>query len=386
MGKTMIYMNNAATTFPKPQEVVNAVNSYLIAPPSHSERSGIEKESEDFIFNTREKLAELFNVPKAEQIVFTSGSTEALNIALKGLPLEGGHVVSTKIEHNSVIRPLMMMKEEGKIGLDFVDCDDKAYVPPENIERAIRPDTRAVVVNHCSNVTGQVLDIKAIAEIAHKNDCYFIVDASQSAGALPIDVVDMDIDFMAFTGHKSLYGMPGIGGLYIREGMKPRPLKVGGTGILSEVLTQPEGMPIFYEAGTPNLPGIVSLRAGVQWVLERGIDAICDHKKRQLGRIMEELEPIEEITVYNNMDDHSSCTVFCFNIKNLVPEEVNYVLESSYDISVRSGLHCAPLLLEALGVHPWGTVRASPSFFTKDEEIEKFIDAIKDIVKTMVRR
>ena len=203
----MIYMNNAATTFPKPQEVVNAVNSYLIAPPSHSERSGIEKESEDFIFNTREKLAELFNVPKAEQIVFTSGSTEALNLALKGLPLE----------------------EEGKIEVDFVDCDDKAYVPPENIERAIRPETRAVVVNHCSNVTGQVLDIKAIAEIAHKNDCYFIVDASQSAGALPIDVVDMDIDFMAFTGHKSLYGMPGIGGLYIREGMNPRPLKVGGT-------------------------------------------------------------------------------------------------------------------------------------------------------------
>lgn len=381
----MIYLNNAATSYPKPKEVQDAVMASFSGPLVHASRTGLEREDDDIVYLCRARLADLFNIEDPLHIVFTSGSTEALNLAIKGLPLAGGNVVITAIEHNSVIRPLKTLEKEGKITITVVECDRTGYVEPQQIAEAIRDDTRAVVVNHCSNVTGAVLDIKEIAKIAHSAGAYFIVDASQSAGTVPIDCKNWDIDLLAFTGHKSLFGMQGIGGLYIKEGIELKPLKVGGTGILSELLLQPEGFPIHYEAGTPNTPGIISLYAGVQFVLQTGLDKIIEHKKKLYQILFDELENHPDIEIYSPKE-HTSYSNFCFNIKGMVPEEVGYVLEVSFDIWVRTGLHCAPLILPYLGVEPWGTVRASHSYFTTEEEIYKFVNSVKKITEIPKRK
>ncbi len=374
----MIYLNNGATSFPKPQSVIEAMNESLINPVTHAARTGLERELDDKVYLTRKSLAELLNVSDPLQVILTSGSTEALNLVISGLDLKGKHVVSTGIEHNSVIRPLKTLEREGVLSVDFVPCDQNAYVSPEQIEEAMRDETKLVVVNHSSNVTGTILDLQAIAKIAHTHNAYFLVDASQSAGAVPIDFDGWDIDFLAFTGHKSLYGVQGTGGLIMKKGIEIRPLKVGGTGILSEVLYQPEGMPIYYESGTPNTPGIVALGAGVDWVLETGIEKIHSHKKKLFEMAYSALSKIEGIKLFNNADNiaYSSIT---FTMEGMTPEECGYMLDSSYDILVRTGIHCAPLLLGPLGVEPWGTIRASHSYFTTEQEMEHFINAITEI-------
>lgn len=374
----MIYLNNAATSFPKPKQVQEDVLSSFNYPLVSASRTGFEREDDDIIYLCRKQLAKLFNIEDPLHIVFTSGSTEALNLAIRGLNLEGGNVVSTAIEHNSVIRPLKTLEKEGKISITFVECDKNGYVYPEAIKETIRDDTRAVVVNHCSNVTGTVIDVKRITEIVHSAGALIIVDASQSAGTVPIDCKGWEIDLLAFTGHKSLFGLQGIGGLYIRNGIKLKPLKVGGTGILSKVLLQPEGFPIHFEAGTPNTPGIISLNAGVKFILETGLEKIIEHKKRLYSILFNELKDWNNIEIYSS-PTNTSYSNFCFNINGLPPEEVGYVLENSFDIVVRTGIHCAPLIMKYLGVEPWGTVRASHSFFTTEDEIRKFIEAIKKI-------
>ena len=382
----MIYFNNAATSYPKPKAVFDAVNDYFNNPTCHSARTGLEVDEDDKAASARQKLAKLFNVQDFNQIVFTSGSTEALNLAINGIGLKkGDHVVSTAIEHNSVIRPLKHLERDNGVEVDFVECDEFTYVEPSKIESAIKPNTKAVVVNHSSNVTGSILDLKEITKIAHKHGAIIIVDASQSAGNIPIDISGWDIDLLSFTGHKSLYGIQGIGGLCLKKGLNVKPLKVGGTGVKSEVLTQPTEMPLYYEAGTPNNPGIVSLDAGVGYILEKGIDVLIQRKVDIVKSIIKEFESYPEIDIYTR-GDHNSYVNFCFNIKGMVPEEVGYVLDSSYDITVRTGLHCAPLILKPLGVYPWGTVRVSPSSFTTDSEVDKFIEAIKETVKTFVRK
>jgi cysteine desulfurase family protein len=374
----MIYLNNSATSFPKPSPVIEAMNKSIINPVTHAARTGLERELDDKVYLTRKSLAKLFNVSDPLQIVFTSGSTEALNLVISGLDLKGKHVVSTGIEHNSVIRPLKTLERDGVLFVDFVSCDENAYVSPEQIKEAMRDETRLVVVNHTSNVTGTILDLPAIVKIAHDNDAYFLVDASQSAGAVPIDFEGWDIDFLAFTGHKSLYGVQGTGGLVMKKGIDVRPLKVGGTGILSEVLYQPEGMPIYYESGTPNTPGIAALGAGVDWVLETGLEKIHSHKKKLFEMAYSALSQIEGIKLLNNTSDitYSSIT---FTMEGMTPEECGYMLDSRYDILVRTGIHCAPLLLRPLGVEPWGTIRASHSYFTTEEEMTQFINAVTEI-------
>ncbi len=380
----MIYFNNTATSYPKPEIVTEAVKAYLNRPPLHSSRTGIEHDGDDIINTCRKNIAKILNAQSPEQIVFTSGSTEALNLVIRGLDFSGGHIISTSIEHNSVIRPLKTLESEGLISVDFVPCDKYGYVKANWIVEAIRPDTKAIVVNHCSNVTGSIIDLDELSKIAKNNDLILIVDASQSAGLVPIDVDSWNIDYLAFTGHKNLFGLPGIGGLYMKKTLELKPLKTGGTGIKSEILLQPKSMPLYYEAGTPNMPGIVSLEAGSRFVIETGLEKIASHKASMVKYMIDELSQFEEIVIYTSLENNSLSN-FCFNIEGLVPEEVNYILESSYDIHVRSGLHCAPLLLDYLEVKPWGTVRASPSYFTQEWEIEKFINAIKEIVQIFVR-
>ncbi len=377
----MIYLNNSATSYPKPRQVIDAVIRNISSPPSHGARSGLGHAAGDVVSECREKLAKLFNAGDPDKIVFTSGSTESLNLVINGLKLKDAHVVSTVIDHNSVVRPLMTKKNAGEIEVDFVGCDSNGYVEPSKIAEAVRGNTKAIVVNHCSNVTGSILNIKEIARIAHVNNCVLIVDASQSAGALPIDVTNCDTDFLAFTGHKNLFGLQGTGGLYMKNPLTIEPLKVGGTGTKSDVLTQPFEMPIYYEAGTRNQPGIAALNAGVGFVLDKGVDNIGKHKAGIVTRMMDELRDVPGIKIYTTIENNCLQN-FTFNIDKMVPEEVNYILESSYDIHVRSGIHCAPLMQSHIGTRPWGTVRASPSFFTTDEEIDKFISAVMEIART----
>lgn len=375
----MIYLNNAATSFPKPKEVTAAINDYLQFPPFHSGRVGFEMQAEDVITACRQKLAQLFNADNSDNIIFTSGATESLNLAILGLNLVGSHVITTAIEHNSVLRPLKTLERDGDIELAIVDCDQYGFVKPSDIADRIKRNTKAIIVNHCSNVTGSVLDLKNISDIAHSVNAFFIVDASQSAGVVPIDVHADGIDILAFAGHKSLYGIPGIGGLYLREGLRPKPLKVGGTGIRSDLLYQPEEIPMFYEAGTRNMPGIVALNAGVDFILRTGIDQIQETKLRHTRRIIKEFDGNPDIILHNRNDLDNPSTVLSLNIRGMDPADVGYILENSFHIIVRSGLHCAPLIHKALGSYPKGSFRISPSYFTTHEEINVLIEAIYQV-------
>ncbi len=373
----MVYLNNAATAYPRPSEVISSVSFFLNSPPFNPSRTGFDNPCNDIINSCRKKLALLFNIPGAERIVFTSGGTESLNLAIKGLPLSDKHVITTATEHNSVLRPLKQLEREGRISLSIISCDKYGYIDPEDIKKEINKNTALIVVNHCSNVTGAIQDIEAIGEISGNNGLIFLVDGSQSAGTTPVSLEK--IDLFAFTGHKALYGLPGTGGLYIREGLYLNPLKTGGTGIKSELLHQPEEMPLYYEGGTPNLPGIVALSSGLDFILKIGIEKIKEWKEKLFLKIINEMERIPEIVIYNKKDIPSQ--ILSFNIKGMEPGDAGYILEQSFGIITRTGLHCAPLIHKFLGSHPRGSVRISPSYFTTLEEIDCFLEAMKNMVK-----
>ena len=377
-----IYLNNAATGFPKPPGVVRAVTDCLRSVPIHHARSGIDSEEVDVVSACRRRLATFFGVSEPERIIFTSGATESLNLAIFGSDLEGKHVVTTAVEHNSVLRPLKTLERDGRIALSIAPCDQSGTVLRENIEALLRPDTAIIVVNHCSNVTGAINDIARIGRLARERNIPFVVDAAQSAGVVPIDVERMHIDFLAFTGHKGLHGIRGIGGAYIGPSLRLRPLKVGGTGIRSDYLYQPEELPIYYEAGTLNIPGIVSLHAGVEFLEARGIDAIRAHKECCCERLRSRLQEPACVRFYPT-DSTKSSTLLSFNIEGMEPADVGYILENSFGISVRSGLQCAPLIHQHLGTFPRGSIRVSPSFATTNEEIDACAEAVGEIVKAL---
>ncbi|HSV98989.1 MAG TPA: aminotransferase class V-fold PLP-dependent enzyme [Sedimentisphaerales bacterium] len=375
----MIYLNNAATSFPKPPEVHRAVAECLHSEPFHADRVGFDRSAHNVIRGCRENLARLFQASDPDSIVLTSGATESLNLALFGSCLRG-HVVTTAIEHNSVLRPLRRLEKAGRIRKTVVSCDANGWVAPVDIAAAIRPDTCAIVVNHCSNVTGQAQDLAAIASVASERGAVLIVDASQSAGIVEIDLSDWRIDLLAFAGHKSLYGLPGVGGLYIREPLSLEPLKVGGTGVRSDLADQPREMPMYYEAGTPNTPGIAALDAGVRFVLDHGVGEIRRQVRRLVGRLAAELATIPEVRLYAPDAARDSACMLSFNIEGLDPEEAGYLLDQSFGMAIRSGLHCAPLIHRPLGSAPGGSIRVSPSYFTTDREIDQFLDAVKALV------
>ncbi|MBN2238239.1 MAG: aminotransferase class V-fold PLP-dependent enzyme [Dehalococcoidales bacterium] len=379
--KDYIYLNNSATSYPKPECVVTGVEHYLRKAPFHHSRAGFDNESGDIVSECRNKLAVLFNAPEPSRIVFSSGATESLNAAIKGLALKGKHVVTTASEHNSVLRPLKTLERDECITLSIVDCDENGLVPVDKIEETVNLETGAVIVNHCSNVTGTTNDIETIGKLVQRTDAAFIVDASQSAGVYNIDVQKMNIDILVFTGHKALYGMQGTGGAYIREGIALEPLKVGGTGVRSDYLYQPETMPMYYEAGTMNLPGILSLCTGVNYLLETGIDSMRKRKEEIVSRIRNALAEYEAVSLYPGREYSGNTTLFCFTIEGLDPSDIGYLLENSYNIIVRSGLHCAPLIHKRIGSFPDGSIRVSPSYFTQDGEVEVFIDAVRQILQ-----
>ncbi len=380
MNLEIAYLNNSATSYPKPDKVITATNSYINSVPFHSSRAGHEQAVKNPVENCRKRISQLFNISNPSSVILTSSATEALNIIVRGLRLENAHVITTSIEHNSVLRPLKHLEVEFDLQLTVVECDEHGFVYPYQFDEAIRDNTKAIFVNHCSNVTGSIIDIESISDIVRKRDIIFVVDVSQSAGIIPIDVKRMGIDILVFTGHKYLYGLPGTGGFYINEDIVLNQYKVGGTGIRSDLLLHPEDIPIRYEAGTYNIPGIVSLANGVEFVIQTGIDTIQKRCSSIIHSITEYFAQKHQLKIYRT-NDKAFSSLCSFNIMNMSPSDVGYIMEETFNIIVRTGLHCAPLIHRYIGSSPEGTVRISPSYFTKDKHIEMLIDAIDGICK-----
>ena len=380
----MIYLDNAATTRQKPQQVIDAVvNAMTTMGNAARGAHGSSLAASRAVFNTRYKLAQLFGCKRADHVVFTSNSTEALNIAINGVLNRGDHVISTDLEHNSVLRPLYRLETEDIISLSFVSADKQGRPRMQEFERLIRPNTRAIVCTHASNLTGEIVDLTQVGAIAKKHGLLLIVDASQTAGCVPIDMEAMNIDILCFTGHKGLYGPQGTGGLCIREGVEIRPFKVGGSGIHSYMKHQPEEYPTRLEAGTLNSHGLMGLSAALDFLSDIGLETIAAREHELMMRFYNGVSGISGVTVYGDFsEDHSRTAVVALNIHDYDSSAVSDELSECYDIATRPGAHCAPRMHEALGTVEQGAVRFSFSWFTTEEEVEAAIAAVKEIAES----
>lgn len=379
-----IYMDNAATTYPKPESVYKAVdhfNRYLGGNPGRGSNKKTLKAG-SVILDARDILAELFNIKDSSQLAFTSNVTEALNMGLKGILNTGDHVITTSMEHNSVARPIFALQAKG-IEWTAVRCSEDGSLDPEEIRKAIRPNTRLICILHASNLTGTIMPIAEVGKIARENEIIFMVDSAQTAGVLPLDVEKQNIDILCFTGHKGLLGPQGTGGIYVRPGIEIRPLKEGGTGSLSEFLEHPEFLPDLLESGTPNTPGITGLLAGGEFIKATGIDKIRKHEQRLTGLLLEGLKEIKGLVIHGPADADRQTAVVPFNIDGMDCGEISMSLDYEFGIVTRSGLHCAPLAHRTIGSFERGACRLSPGYFNTEDDIRKVIEAVHTIAKKM---
>ena len=381
----MIYLDHAATSWPKPPQVKEAMNRFMEEVGANPGRSGhlLSIEAARILYEARESLAALFHVRDSSRIVFTLNATESINLALKGLLKPGDHVITSSMEHNSVMRPLRDLEKRG-IELGIIPCSREGMMDPREVERRVKPDTKMVVLNHASNVTGTLLPANEVGSIAKQYDLLFLVDAAQTAGAYPIDVERNGIDLLAFTGHKSLYGPQGTGGLVIGERVNEKemvPLKQGGTGSRSEFEEQPDFLPDRFESGTPNGVGIAGLLAGVRFVLEKGVEQIHQQESRLMDRLIEGLKEIPQLKFYAPENRKDRMATLSFNLEQLSSSEIALRLEKEFGILCRPGLHCAPAAHRTIGTFPEGTVRFSLSLFSTEDEIETAIQAVSSIAK-----
>jgi len=381
----MIYFDNPATSWPKPPQVKEAMNRFMEEVGANPGRSGHFRsiEAARIVFETREVLSVLFHVKDSSRIVFTLNATESINLALKGLLKPGDHVITSSMEHNSVMRPLRDLERKG-IELTVAPCFDDGTLDAKEVERKIQSNTKMVVLNHASNVTGTLLPIEEVGLIARKYNVLFLVDAAQTAGAYPIDMEKDGIDLLAFTGHKSLYGPQGTGGLVIGERIKEKemiPLKQGGTGSRSEFEEQPDFLPDCFESGTPNGVGLAGLFAGVQFVLEKGVGQIRQSEITLIKKLIKGLKEIPQLRPYGPENEANRIATLSFNVAQLSPSEVAIRLEKEFGILCRPGLHCAPAAHHTLGTFPEGTIRFGLSAFNTEAEIETAIQAVSQISK-----
>lgn len=378
----MIYLDNAATTQRKPPQVLEAMAAALqsMGNSSRGTHGGALKSARS-VFSARENISRLFHGPGPEQVVFASNATDALNIAINGLFHKGDHVITTALEHNSVLRPLYRLEEEGIIRLSIVPADRQGCVDYEDFSRLIRENTRAIVCTHASNLTGNALDLYKIGEIAHENGLLLVVDASQSAGVLPIDMEAMHISVLCFTGHKGLMGPQGTGGLCVAKDVDIRPLKVGGSGVQSYSRTHPTEMPTRLEAGTLNGHGIAGLGAGVEFLLETGVETIHAREMDLAKRFYEGVKDIPGVKLYGDFSHWNRTAVVTLNLGDYDSGEVSDALWEDYEIATRPGAHCAPLMHMALGTVEQGAVRFSFSWFNTEEEVDTAINAVKELAQ-----
>ncbi|PWL82258.1 MAG: cysteine desulfurase [Clostridia bacterium] len=377
----MIYLDNAATTLHKPQQVIDAV-VHAMQSMGNCAR-GTHEEALDAartVYDARVRLASLFGCPRVDHVAFTANSTEALNMAINGLIDPGDHVISTDLEHNSVLRPLYRLEAEHGAELSFVPADKLGNVDYADFERLMKPNTRAVVCTNASNLTGTVLDIERIAKTAHSHGALVIVDASQTAGCWPIDMKKMGIDVLCFTGHKGLMGPQGTGGICVKEGIEIRPFKVGGSGVQSYSRTHPAEYPTRLEAGTLNGHGIAGLGAAAKFISETGVENIHAKERSLMLRFYEGVKNIEGVTVYGDFTKDKTAIV-ALNIWDYESGEVSYELSQGYGIATRPGAHCAPRMHKALGTTEVGAVRFSFSFYNTEEEIDEAVRAVAELAK-----
>lgn len=375
----MIYFDNAATTLCKPPGVAEAVSA-AVGSLGNAGRGahGVSLDAARMIYGVREKLCRLFNAEDPTRIAFTSGGTESLNIAIKGIAGPGDHLITTAAEHNSVLRPAYEMQTAGA-ELTVIPCDDLGRVDPQEIESNMRANTKAVICTHGSNVTGNIPDMERIGAITSQYDISLIADASQAAGECMIDVRKSSIDVLCFTGHKGLFGPQGTGGIYVREGVELRPLKTGGSGVQSFSRTHPSEMPTALEAGTLNSHGIAGLDAALDWIIETGLDEISRKTRLLADRFCEGIREIPGINVYGDLCIKQRLPVVSLNIGETDSSYVSDVLYRDFGIATRPGAHCAPLMHETFGTETRGAVRFSFSYFNSEDEVDEAIGALRKI-------
>ncbi len=377
----MIYLDNAATSFPKPEPVYQALDAFARTTLANPGRSGhrMALASERVLDDGRHALNGLFRGEGTDRWIFTLNCTDALNIAIKGTVGPGDHVVTSDLEHNSISRPLRALEKAGTITLTRV-ASTGGYLDPEDIRAALRPGTKLVAITQAANVLGTVQPIEAIAPIVRESGALLLVDAAQSAGVWPIDLRSTPIDLLAFPGHKALYGPTGTGALYVGPRANPRPWREGGTGGDSSTEIQPSMLPYALEGGTPNVLGIAGLIAGIRWVLDRGQDDLRRHEVGLLGRVVEWVEGADGWGIAGSWDPDRHVGALSLVVPDgLSPQDLSSILDTSFEIAVRPGLHCAPYAHRRLGTFPDGTLRVSPGPFTTDDQITTLLDALTEI-------
>lgn len=376
----MIYLDNAATTQKKPQPVVDAVTAALcsLGNSARGAHAGALAASR-VIYDARCRAAAFFGCTSPDRVIFTANATEALNIALFGLFQRGDHVISTDLEHNSVLRPLYRLEAEHGVSLSFVPADRRGCIDYADFERLIRPETRAIVCTHASNLTGNLLDLARIGQISKAHGLYLIVDAAQTAGCFPIDMEALGIDVLCFTGHKGLMGPQGTGGLCLRAGVELQPWKVGGSGVQSYLPTQPAEYPTRLEAGTLNGHGLAGLSAALAYLQDVGLPAVREHEAALTRRFYAGVKDIDGVTVYGDFSAPERAAIVSLNLRGEDSGSVADALAEYYDIAVRPGAHCAPRMHRALGTEQTGAVRFSFSWYNTEAEIDAAIQAVKEL-------
>jgi cysteine desulfurase family protein len=379
----LIYFDNAATTWPKPPGVLEAVSHCIREIGANPGRAGhnMSLMANEMVDDTRKKLASLFNIDAAkyERIVFTLNATESLNLAIKGILKKGDHVITSSMEHNSVSRPLNVLEADG-VEVSRIKCDGAGYIDPTDVRRAIKPNTRLIAMIHASNVTGTVMPVEEIGKVAGEAGVAFLVDAAQSAGIIDIDVKKMNISLLAFPGHKSLLGPMGTGGLYVGDGIVLDTLKEGGTGSQSELPGMPDTMPEKYEAGTLNTVGIAGLGAGIDYILREGMKKIRDHELALTERFIKGARKISGLKIYGPTDEEKRAPVLSFMVEGRKSVDIGGILDKNYRVACRAGLHCSPDAHRTLGTFDQKLVRFSFSYFNTMEEVDYTLGCLEEII------
>jgi cysteine desulfurase/selenocysteine lyase len=380
----IIYLDNAATTFPKPREVLDRMIEGYAARGVSPGRGGYDLalEAEDLVSAARKRLQDFFGGEDPERVIFAANATDALNMVIQGLVKPGDHVVSSQLEHNSVLRPLQHLREKGLIDYDLVPFDSQGFINPDDVSRAIRPQTRFVVLTHASNVLGTLQPVEAVGAICRERGIPLILDAAQSAGLAPIDLSRWGASAMAFTGHKSLLGPTGIGGLVLSHTLEIATTRFGGTGIDSQDLHHTQTYPHRLEAGTLNFLGILGLMAGLDYLADRGIESILRKERSLAWRLRQGLAGLERVRLYGPESMDRSLGILLANVEGMNPADVGTILDGDFDIATRVGLQCAPLVHERLGTGRAGGVRFSVGPFNTEEEIDQTVEAMAAVSRS----
>lgn len=383
-----VYLDNAATSYPKPQTVYNSVLNYMTNIGSNIGRGGYSHalQGNRLIYNCRETISNFFNFDKPENVIFTSNITASLNILIKSIVKDGWHVITTSMEHNSVLRPLNSLHQSGKIELDIIECNAQGFLDVEVFRKNIKKNTKLVVMSHSSNVIGSIQPIEKIGNICKEYNIYFIIDTAQTAGVLPIDFYKVNCSALAFTGHKSLLGPQGIGGFVISDSLNEIavPFIEGGTGSLSESILQPNILPDKFESGTMNAPAIAGLLEGIKFINSEGLQTIFERESHLTNLFINEMRNMKDIIVYGSLEQNSRTSAISINSTKIDNSEFGFILDNEYGIMTRTGLHCAPLAHRTIGTFPQGTLRFSFGAFNDENDVNYAVSAINSIIKRKV--